>query len=129
MTECCGSGATSTLARNLGCSPEDPAGLPDEANMGLSCGNPTALTDLQPGEVVLDLGCVAGAVLIEDARRFLAEAGLDEILLSPKPGVVGTMVASNDPLYHEVRKALPAGEDVGDYAVSLTIQARKPPAR
>lgn len=34
--------------------------IPDEANLGLSCGNPTALASLQEGEVVLDLGSGAG---------------------------------------------------------------------
>jgi SAM-dependent methyltransferase len=36
------------------------AALPEGANLGLSCGNPTALASLQPGEVVLDLGAGAG---------------------------------------------------------------------
>ena len=31
-----------------------------EANMGLSCGNPTAMASLRPGEVVVDLGCGGG---------------------------------------------------------------------
>ena len=34
--------------------------IPDEANLALSCGNPTALAGLKKGEVVLDLGSGAG---------------------------------------------------------------------
>ena len=35
----------------------DAAGLPVEAMLAsLGCGNPTALAELKPGEVVLDLG-------------------------------------------------------------------------
>jgi ubiquinone/menaquinone biosynthesis C-methylase UbiE len=34
--------------------------IPAEANMGLSCGNPTAFASLKPGEVVVDLGCGGG---------------------------------------------------------------------
>ena len=34
--------------------------IPAEANMGLSCGNPTATANLRPGEVVVDLGCGGG---------------------------------------------------------------------
>jgi SAM-dependent methyltransferase len=48
------------LARHIGYSAEELAGLPDGANMGLSCGNPNALAALKPGEVVLDLGSGGG---------------------------------------------------------------------
>ncbi len=34
--------------------------IPARANMGLSCGNPTAMASLRPGEVVLDLGSGGG---------------------------------------------------------------------
>lgn len=33
---------------------------PEEANLGLSCGNPTGIAGLQPGETVVDLGSGAG---------------------------------------------------------------------
>jgi ubiquinone/menaquinone biosynthesis C-methylase UbiE len=39
---------------------EDLESTPDEAIMGLGCGNPTATADLGAGEVVLDLGSGAG---------------------------------------------------------------------
>ena len=48
------------VAQAFGYSPEDLASIPAEANMGLSCGNPTAFASLQPGEVVVDLGCGGG---------------------------------------------------------------------
>src|ERR1700690_3732704 len=55
---CCGSSpeASSKLAEHIGYSQDELARLPEGANMGLSCGNPTALASLLPGEVVLDLG-------------------------------------------------------------------------
>ena len=49
-----------TVAQAFGYSPEDLASIPAEANMGLSCGNPTAFASLQTGEVVVDLGCGGG---------------------------------------------------------------------
>ena len=47
------------VAEAFGYSPEELASIP-EANMGLSCGNPTATANLRPGEVVVDLGCGGG---------------------------------------------------------------------
>lgn len=59
---CCGSSpaAAEELVRHIGYTADDLAVLPDGANMGLSCGNPTAIAALKPGEVVLDLGSGGG---------------------------------------------------------------------
>jgi SAM-dependent methyltransferase len=48
------------VAEAFGYSPEELASIPSEANMGLSCGNPTATANLRSGEVVVDLGCGGG---------------------------------------------------------------------
>jgi len=46
------------------------AGLPQEALLAsLGCGNPTALAELKPGEVVLDLGSGGGIDVLLSARR------------------------------------------------------------
>ena len=55
-------GCCSTVAKNtpaIGYTPEDLA-LAGEANLGLGCGNPLALAEIQPGMTVLDLGSGAG---------------------------------------------------------------------
>jgi ubiquinone/menaquinone biosynthesis C-methylase UbiE len=49
-----------TVAEAFGYSAEQLASIPAEANMGLSCGNPTAFAGLKPSEVVVDLGCGGG---------------------------------------------------------------------
>jgi ubiquinone/menaquinone biosynthesis C-methylase UbiE len=48
------------VAEAFGYSPEDLASIPAEANMGLSCGNPTATANLREGETVVDLGSGGG---------------------------------------------------------------------
>ena len=49
-----------TMASTIGYTPEELAQVPKEANLGLGCGNPLRAADLQPGEVVIDLGSGAG---------------------------------------------------------------------
>ena len=48
------------VAEAFGYSGEELASIPAEANMGLSCGNPTGFASLRTGEVVVDLGCGGG---------------------------------------------------------------------
>jgi SAM-dependent methyltransferase len=74
-----GSTATSGLSSNhdgvravaeaFGYSAGELASIPAEANMGLSCGNPTAFASLRPGEVVVDLGCGGGLDVFLAAQK------------------------------------------------------------
>lgn len=57
---CCGKASPEGVAKAVGYSDAELATLPEGANMGLSCGNPTALAALRAGEVVLDLGSGGG---------------------------------------------------------------------
>jgi SAM-dependent methyltransferase len=65
------------VAQAFGYSPEELASIPAEANMGLSCGNPTATANLRPGEVVVDLG---------------SGGGLDVFLAAAKVGPTGKAI-------------------------------------
>jgi SAM-dependent methyltransferase len=57
----CSGGASSILqSRGIRYEADDLDRVPEEAIMGLGCGNPTATADLKTGEVVLDLGSGAG---------------------------------------------------------------------
>ncbi|HLP83576.1 MAG TPA: arsenite methyltransferase [Phycisphaerales bacterium] len=246
---CCGPATftPSQLAQAIGYSQSDLAATPDAANMGLSCGNPTALASLRPGEVVLDLGsgggfdcfvagpkvgatgrvigvdmtpemltkaraniahytkasqlsnvefrlgeienlpvadasvdvvisncvlnlspdkqrvwneiarvlkpggrvavsdlallqplpasvqadvealvgCVAGAVLVEETRRQMLAAGLRDIQLTSKAHYIDAMTDWQDPLYQKIVAQLPAGSKPSDYITSLDIAGRK----
>lgn len=65
------------VAEAFGYSPEELASIPAEANMGLSCGNPTATARLREGEVVVDLG---------------SGGGLDVFLAAAKVGPAGRAI-------------------------------------
>lgn len=245
---CCGPGwSAKGLAEKLGYSPEQVASLPEGTNMGLSCGNPTAIANLKPGQVVLDLGsgggfdvflagpkvgatgrvigvdmtpamltkarqntahyqrstglanvefrlgeiehlpvadnsvdvvisncvinlspdkpqvwreiarvlrpggtvavsdmallrelppavrakvealvgCIAGAVLLDEYRAAIEAAGLRGVVLTPKPEYVATLASFEDPLYREMAAALPAGTTAADFITSVDVTATK----
>jgi arsenite methyltransferase len=244
---CCGSTSPDKLAQGIGYSNEELEVLPEGANMGLSCGNPTAIADLKQGQTVLDLGsgggfdvfiaakkvgpggsaigidmtaemiskaragipkftqktgfsnvefrlgeiehlpvadasvdvvisncvinlspdkqqvwreiyrvlkpggkacisdlalkqpipeqilksasalvgCIAGAVLIDDTIEMAKNAGFSDIQIDEKPHSIDVMIDSNDPLYKEVLDLLPSGIKVSDYVVSVNITALK----
>ena len=59
---CCGSAKKEfdeKIAREIGYSEEDIKAHP-EANLGLGCGNPVAISKIKSGDIVLDLGSGAG---------------------------------------------------------------------
>jgi SAM-dependent methyltransferase len=64
-------------SRMIGYSPEELKSAPEDANLGLGCGNPTALAGLNKGETVLDLG---------------SGAGLDCFLAAGKVGQAGRVI-------------------------------------
>jgi SAM-dependent methyltransferase len=65
------------VAEAFGYTAEELTSIPAEANMGLSCGNPTATAHLKPGEVVVDLG---------------SGGGLDVFLAAQKVGPTGRAI-------------------------------------
>lgn len=83
---CCGSSpaAAEELVRQIGYSTDDLAVLPAGANMGLSCGNPTAIAALQPGEVVLDLGAGGGFDVFIAGRKLGATGRAIGVDMTPE---------------------------------------------
>lgn len=246
-TSCCGIENPEKLAAGLGYTDAELASLPEGTNMGLSCGNPTAIAALKPGEVVLDLGsgggfdvfiaaekvgssgksigvdmthemlmkarnnikqftnrtgltnvefrlgeiehlpiadnsidavisncvinlspdkpqvwkeifralkpggraavsdlallkplpenvaesvaalvgCVAGAVLIDETEKMIKDAGFTEFKFDKKSGYIDKMTEWNDPLYCAIIELLPKNEKLGDYITSLNISVIK----
>lgn len=97
---CCGTSPADSaqLARYVGYSAEELANLPEGANMGLSCGNPNALAELKPGEVVLDLGSGGGFDVFIAARK-VGSAGR-AIGVDMTPGMLAK-ARKNIPAYRE----------------------------
>lgn len=60
---------TADISRSIGYSDAELADLPADANLGLGCGNPTAIASLTEGQTVLDLGSGAGIDCFLAARQ------------------------------------------------------------
>jgi arsenite methyltransferase len=80
-TSCCSCGCagqddTQEISRSIGYS-EEELSVASEANLGLGCGNPTALGELKEDDVVLDLG---------------SGAGFDSFLAAKKVGASGKVI-------------------------------------
>lgn len=81
---CCGTSSccsaetdAAAFAEQIGYDAAELSRIPEGANMGLSCGNPTAIAALQPGEVVLDLG---------------SGGGFDCFIAGPRVGAAGCVI-------------------------------------
>lgn len=72
------------------------------------------------------VGCVAGAVLVSDTERMAKEAGLSNIVLTPKSSYVDGMADWKDPLYQKIMAHLPSGSKPSEFITSLQVAAGKP---
>ena len=72
-SSCCGASACGTDIDPITSNLYDEAqkqGVPEDAVLAsLGCGNPTALAELEPGEIVLDLGSGGGIDVLLSAKR------------------------------------------------------------
>lgn len=74
---CCGGGESRSPSERLGYGRDELSRVPAESDMGLGCGNPTAIGELRPGETVVDLG---------------SGGGIDCFLASGKVGTAGRVI-------------------------------------
>lgn len=66
---CCSAPMGEQVSKMIGYSDEEVNAVPEGANLGLGCGNPTALASLKEGERVLDLGSGAGFDVFLAAKK------------------------------------------------------------
>ena len=120
------SAGTDDVSYSVGYTPEELASVPQEANLGLGCGNPLRAADLQPGETVIDLGSGAGLDCflagVQVGRRGRA-VGVD---MTPEMLSTARQTAKN----HRIRNVefrlgeienLPAGDNTFDACISNCV--------
>ncbi len=85
-SSCCGASPdiARDVSRAIGYKEEELTSVPDGANLGLGCGNPTALASLKTGETVLDLGSGAGFDCFLAANAVGSEGAVIGVDMTPE---------------------------------------------
>lgn len=114
------------LALACGYSGEELQTLPEGTNLGLSCGNPQVLAELQPGQWVLDLGSGAGFDVLLAARKVGPQGravGVDmtEAMLNKARANAALAGLSNVEFRQGDIESLPAEDGLFDVVISNCV--------
>lgn len=99
-----------------------PGGRVAISDLALRKPLPTGVFELTESLV----GCVAGAVLVDEIHEAAVAAGIEKVALLLKHEYVAAMENIQDPLYRQILDLLPPGDRLSDYIVSADISGRKP---
>ena len=119
------------VAEAFGYSAEELDSIPAAANMGLSCGNPTATANLRPGETVVDLGCGGGLDVFLAARKVgptgkaigvdMTPAMLDRARANAATAGENGAALTNVEFHHATIDALPLGDGSVNCVISNCV--------
>jgi arsenite methyltransferase len=124
-SNCCSSDSSCgcTVSEQIGYSKEELAALPEEAEMGLGCGNPISFAALQPGEVVLDLGsgggidCFLAAKIVGSTGKVIGVDMTAEMLSKARKNALEGGYQNVEFRLGEIEN-LPAGDNTVDAVIS-----------
>lgn len=123
---CCGPTAQTPGAK-MGYSSEDLSGPAAAGNLGLGCGNPTALAELQPGETVVDLGSGAGFDALLSAEklgpqgRFIGVDMTPQMLARARKNAIDAGFAETVEFREGLIEALPVVSESVDVVISNCV--------
>ncbi len=125
---CCAPPADSASgkSRKLGYSEEELAAAPEGANMGLGCGNPTAIASLKAGETVVDLGSGGGFDCFLAAEKVGVQGRIIGVDMTPEMiekarRNAQTMQAANVEFRLGEIEHLPVGDGTADVIISNCV--------
>ena len=72
------------------------------------------------------VGCVAGAVMMDETKAMIHAAGLTDAEFECKSSYINSMSDWSDPMFNELTAKFPSGTKPSDFVTSLNVSARKP---
>ena len=124
---CCSTTTAADTAKQIGYSDTDLAGPAAAGNLGLGCGNPTAIANLKPGEIVVDLGSGAGfdallaAEKIGNDGRFIGVDMTPEMLERARTNAANSGYARTVEFREGLIEALPVASGSADIIISNCV--------
>ena len=137
QTSCCGTANPQAASQALGYTDDALGSVPEGANLGLGCGNPNAISALQPGETVIDLGAGAGldaliaAQAVGPTGRVIGVDMTPEMLQSARANAVAMDVHGYVEFREGLIEALPVASSTADVIISncvINLSPDKPAA-
>ncbi|WP_178916099.1 arsenite methyltransferase [Natronomonas gomsonensis] len=120
--DACCDDSMGTDSERLGYAADDIEAVAKGADLGLGCGNPKAIADLEPGETVLDLGSGAGFDCFLAAREVGEEGQVIGVDMTPEMvGKARENVEKNDATNVEFRLGEIEHLPVADRSVDVVI--------
>lgn len=128
-TSCCGPTTVDVkaISAGLGYGADALDAVPDDANLGLGCGNPHAISALGVGEVVIDLGAGAGLDALIAARavgptgRVIGVDMTPQMLQSARANAVEMGVHGYVEFREGLIEALPVASGTADVIISNCV--------
>jgi len=125
---CCGSTTSTIDSMNqvMGYSKEELSSVVEGANLGLGCGNPTAIGNLKRGEIVLDLGsgggfdCFLAAKKVGDKGRVIGVDMTPEMLAKTRENALKMGTANVEFRLGEIEH-LPVADNSVDVIISNCV--------
>jgi len=123
-TSCCGTAPDlEDFSVKLGYSVEQLKAVPGGSDMGLGCGNPQAIAELQVGETVIDLGsgggfdCFLAARAVTDAGRVIGVDMTPAMLSKARNNALSGAYGNVEFRLGEI-EFLPVADDTADVIIS-----------
>ena len=114
------------VGKKIGYSEEILKSVPDGSNLGVGCGNPSALADIKKGETVIDLGSGAGfdafivSRIVEKEGKVIGIDLSDEMLQLARKNAAKGNYSNVDFIKGDIEK-LPLAENIAEHVISNCV--------